>query len=461
MTSVSVARPSPKTACPRCAGALGIENADASEAPGGDAAGLRCQRCTTPYPVFGRIPCLVDDPALWRTLWMSRLESYSSAVEARVRDLRQEADGPGMMPRTRERLQRLAAAFAAQVDAVDALFEPIQAGADLLPAMAIPSRPEPDSPAGVLEGYENLFRDWVWGARECDLALELVRGALPPADEMRSVAIYGAGAGRLAVELHQGGGAEDTFAIGENPLPFLALDRILAGEPVRLVELPVSPSSEKDVAIERTLSRPYEPRPGFSLLFSDPLRPPFAPGSIDLVLTSWFIDTARTDLRQTAASINRVLRPGGLWINLGPLRFHGVASRACVIEEVLDVVLASAFEVTLSDRHELPSFDSPVSGVRRSETVFRVGARKLGEAAPVDIPDPMPPWVRNPTVPIPITPALIALGRTSMFTSGILSMIDGTRSVVDVARALGQAWRIEPGRLQNELRAFLAKLPSA
>ena len=73
----------------------------------------------------------------------------------------------------------------------------------------------------------------------------------------------------------------------------------------------------------------------------------------------------------------------------------------------------------------------------------------------------MPPWVANPLAPIPITPALVALGRTSMFTTSVLSMIDGERSVVDVARELGAAWHVEPGRLQDELRAFLARLPSS
>jgi hypothetical protein len=60
-----------------------------------------------------------------------------------------------------------------------------------------------------------------------------------------------------------------------------------------------------------------------------------------------------------------------------------------------------------------------------------------------------------------VTPALVALGRTSIFTSGVLSMIDGTRSIVDVARALGTAWGVEPARLHDELRVFLARLPSA
>ena len=102
------------------------------------------------------------------------------------------------------------------------------------------------------------------------------------------------------------------------------------------------------------------------------------------------------------------------------------------------------------DRQDLPYFDSPVSGSRRTDTVFRFAARKTAEAAPVDIPDPVPPWVSNPLVPIPITPALVALAKTSMFTTSVLSMIDGERSVVDVARELGAAWKADPGRLQDD-----------
>jgi hypothetical protein len=46
-----------------------------------------------------------------------------------------------------------------------------------------------------------------------------------------------------------------------------------------------------------------------------------------------------------------------------------------------------------------------------------------------------------------------------MFTTGVLSMIDGQRSIVDIARELAGAWGVEPARVQDELRAFLARLP--
>jgi SAM-dependent methyltransferase len=400
----------------------------------------------------------VPDPAFWRTLWLRRLDDYSASIELRVAALRHESRGSDLLPRTRQRLDRLAAGLEQQLEAVTALFSPLDVDPDLLSSTAIPSRPEAGSQVPVLEYHEHVFRDWVWGQRECAEALAFIGPAIPA--RVSRVAIYGAGAGRLAVDVHQRCEAGRTFALDVNPLPFLIADRLLAGEELELPEFPVDPNSADDVVIRRKLALPFPVRDGFALLFADALRPPFVAGSLDVVVTSWFIDVARTDLRQTAAAINRVLRPGGLWINIGPLRFQTVPSRAYTIEEAVEIAELGCFDVEANDRQNIPYLDSPVSGSRRNETVFRFVARKTGEAPAVEILDPVPPWVANTLVPIPVTPALVALGRTSIFTSGVLSMIDGTRSITDVARALGAAWGVEPGRLHEELRVFLARLPS-
>ena len=450
---VSSRGPAPLTdllCCPRCTGPLADADADG---------GYRCTRCTGAYPIFGRIPCLVDDPVLWRTIWLRRLDDYTSNIESRIKELGREAEDAQLLPRTGRRLQRIANGFAQQLEAVTALFEPLDAGADELVASAIPSRPEPGTQAAILECYEHIFRDWVWGEKECALTLDFVKPLVPAG--LERVAIYGAGAGRLAVDIHQASGAGRTLALDVNPLPFLVADKLLAGETVDLPEFPVDPNSDEVAVVARHLARPFAVRDGFSFVFADAVRPPLAAGSLDAVVTSWFIDVARVDLRQTAAAINRVLRPGGLWVNFGPLRFQTSLSRAYTIEEAHEIVAGSAFELVSHDRQDLPYFDSPVSGSRRTDVVFRFAARKTGEAPAVEIPDPAPPWVTNPLTPIPITESLVALGRTSMFTTGVLGMIDGQRSIVDVARELGRAWGIDPARLQDELRAFLARLPGS
>jgi len=302
-----------------------------------------------------------------------------------------------------------------------------------------------------------------WWARRHRLhffdVVDFIAPLVPPG--LERVAIYGAGAGRLAADVHQRCGPARTLALDVNPLPFLIADTLLAGRTVDLPEFPVDPNSDQVVVVGRHLERPYELRDGFSFLFADALRPPIPAGSLDAVVTSWFIDVARAELHQTAAAINRVLRPGGLWLNLGPLRFQTVLSRAYTIEEVHEIVGGSGFALSSHDRQEIPYLDSPVSGSKRRDLIFRFAARKTGDAPAAEIPDTTPPWVANPLAPIPVTPALVALGRTSMFTTGVLAMIDGQRSIVDVARELAAAWGVEPARLQDELRAFLARLPAS
>ena len=436
--------------CPRCEGALSSISSG----------GWGCTTCRTNYPTVGNIPCFVDDPTLWRTLWLRRFDDYSSNVELRVNALRAEAENPQLLPRTRMRLLRIAEGFVHQVEAVASLFESMDAdGGDPLSAMAIPSRPEGGSQTAVLECYENVFRDWVWGQEENALTLDFLKPLIPAG--AGRIGVYGAGAGRLAVDVHQHCGPGTTFALDVNPLPFLIANRMLSGETLTLPEFPVDPNSDNEVVIARDLVRPFVPRDGFGFVFADALRPPFRPGSLDVVVTSWFIDIARADIRQTAAAINRVLRPGGLWVNIGPLRFQTNLARAYSIEEVLELVGMSAFELLSSDKQRIPYFDSPASGSRRSDMVFRFVARKAAEAPATEVPDTAPPWVTNPMLPIPITQSMIALGRTSMFTSSVLGMIDGTRSIVEVAQALAAAWGVEPSRLHDELRAFFARLPAS
>ena len=98
-------------------------------------------------------------------MWLRRLDDYTTSIESRVQELQREAEAPHLLPRTRQRIQRVTEGFGQQAEAVTALFEPLDAGSDEMVASAIPSRPEPGQLA-ILECYEHLFRDWVWGSEE-------------------------------------------------------------------------------------------------------------------------------------------------------------------------------------------------------------------------------------------------------------------------------------------------------
>jgi len=448
-------------ACPRgCAGgALGREDDGGTD--------LCCPTCGRRYPLVGRIPCLVEDPSLWRAMALGRLDEYLAVNEARRRALAAEVAPPHLLPLTRDRLQRVAAALRADHDRLPALFADMKRGALIAPLSAIaPGRDQPGRDLPLLKNYENLFRDWAWGERENQRALDLV-ARLAPAPLGR-LAVHGAGAGRLAVDVHRTPAlaASRTFALDLNPLPLLVADRLLAGETLELDEYPVGPVSAADAVVRQTLRCPAPPPPGFTLLFADALHPPLPAGALDTVLTYWFIDAVAVDLRETAAAINRALRPGGIWINAGPLHFDTALSRFYTIDEARTIVAASGFALLSDVREDLPYFDSPHSGSRRTERVFGFAARKTGEAPALEPPAPgapagpgaIPAWVADPGLPVPPTPELAVQARSSAVTAGVLSLIDGRRSIADIARELGKSWGIEPEALVNQLRALLARL---
>jgi hypothetical protein len=432
-------------ACPRCAqGTLDLV-----------ANSLRCQTCQTRYPFVGTIPCLVPDPPLWQALWLNRLAEFVSDTRATLAGWRADADaGAAQRPaRTRVRIDRVIAACEDQRARVEALFEDLRQGQ----AQLLPTRPEPGANP-LLEFSENLFRDWVWGEKEAELTRSLVADLVdqPPG----RLAVYGAGTGRLGVDVHQSLAPSQTWALDLNPLPVLVGERLVRGETVTLPEFPVAPHGEEDVVIQRDLRCPMPVRDGFAFAFADALRPPFAPGSLDTVLTAWFVDATGRDFRETAAAVNRVLRPGGLWVNLGPLRFKESLAANYTIEEIWDLVASSAFELGKRGRTDVPYFDSPASGSRRVETVFWFAARKAGEAEPFVSPDDTtPPWIADASLPVPLPPPLVAFGQKSVFAGSVISLIDGARSLSEVANEMGRLWGFDSARILEQLRAFFATLP--
>lgn len=81
-------------------------------------------------------------------------------------------------------------------------------------------------------------------------------------------------------------------------------------------------------------------RPDFwSAVPNDPQVPS---GGFDYVVTLFFIDTA-TNVFATMEQIHALLKPGGAWINLGPLLWSG--GGLCKLELSLEEVLAAAEDI--------------------------------------------------------------------------------------------------------------------
>ncbi len=93
--------------------------------------------------------------------------------------------------------------------------------------------------------------------------------------------------------------------------------------------------------------------------------------------------------------------------------------------------------------------------------MFSFAARKTRETAYVSSSsEAEPPWITNPARPIPLTESLVAFGRKSVFAGSVISLLDGNRSLDDVAAEMGRLWGFDTPRIKDQLRAFFATLPS-
>jgi len=409
--------------------------------------------------MLGSLPCLVPDPAYWTALWLSRLEDYLEVTETRIRFMKKEVELEDILPRTRARLLRIIDAKSTERARIQELFAAIERSSPI-PRRMVPSRPEGlGGRLAVLEWYEHVFRDWAWGEPENTRLANLV--ARLATRKIDFLVVYGAGAGRLAFDVHRLLSPNHTLALDLNPLPFLVADRLIHGETLELDEFPVSPTTERCMVVRQHLQAPAKANAQLCLAIADALEPPLRPGSVDAVLTPWFIDSIPLDLRATLALVNRVLRPGGLWIQIGPLNFNTVLSRTYLIEEVLELAERSGFRVLSHFEERVPYFDSPFSGSWREETVYCLVGEKQAEARGIEARESVPKWVSDPQLPIPVLPELIAIARTTAFTTMVMSHIDGEQSIADIAASLSARLEMDKNELIDQLRAFFGKLPVA
>jgi hypothetical protein len=430
--------------CPACRSKLSV-------VPGG----LSCVDCATTYPRFGSLQCLVKEPDSYTALWLTRLQRYCATSGERRARMRAEAQEPDVASWLRESLSRLANALDFEESGLLSLFGPMATASRESSAISMLTSLG-DDPLQVVKYSEHLFRDWVWGDDERATTLGLVTPLLPK--PCSRLAVFGAGSARLAIDLGVGNHAAEIYALDLNPLPLLVADQLLSGHVVQLPEFPLAPLSEYDAVVHRRLK--FEaPRPaGLHLLLADALDAPFEPQCFDAVLTPWFIDDLPVDVGYTARTVNRALRPGGVWVNVGPLMFKQDVVRTCSIERVHQLAREAGFEILEASAQELPYFDSPVSATRRIDRTYAFSARKLTESAAVA-------WSAgegSPGLdlmrPVPVTPALSSALNQAVLIAGIASQVDGQRTLADIAMSLGRDWNVDASDLLRPLDELLTRL---
>jgi SAM-dependent methyltransferase/uncharacterized protein YbaR (Trm112 family) len=456
--SISVNTPANSLlACPRCQQPLPS-----------NAATLRCQDCNLDFPDLDGLPCLFPEPhaALgdWRTRWHLALHELALDEAANKRAL-----SACTRNSTGSRLRRLVKAYQTQQRELRKVLRPLDNFDSTDHATALALKTRLPSHHGLLSYAPNLFRDWCWGDVEnqalCDAILTAYQATVDehPLPSMLNVLILGAGAGRLSADIHRALAPKLTYALDSNPLLGLVAQRLWQGHKLKLVEFPMAPKSVACSAVEQQLADKSEPAghslDGLKFLLADALHAPFLPASFDLVITPWLTDVIDCGADELVPRINHLLKPGGIWLNTGSMTFAHADPASChSFEELTECAISQGFQASYHDEQQVPYLASPHSRHQRVETLCTSAWRKKADAAALPPYQHLPNWLALGQEPIPAIDAFTLQASTTRVHAFIMSLIDGERSIADIAKVLAEEQLMAAQDAEVALRGFLLKM---
>jgi ubiquinone/menaquinone biosynthesis C-methylase UbiE/uncharacterized protein YbaR (Trm112 family) len=437
-------------ACPRCDKSP-LEPADG---------GLRCTACKVDFPSIDGIPWMFADPEASLGEWRNRLQMALQQLSHEIAGLDTELKDTGLRQLTRRRVERYKKALDSHRRNLQKLLQPVDVqsmSGSYESYLALRTRLPSDQ--GLNTYYANIHRDWCWGDEENDASLRQIQAVAQDSADLGNTLVLGAGAGRLAYDIHRAFNCPSTVALDFNPMLLLVAKKVAAGEQLKMHEFPIAPRSLEDDAVLRTLSAPEIAGDGFELVLGDALRPPFAAGSFDTVVTPWLIDIITEDLSVFAARINKLLKKEGRWINFGSLAFHapGRAERYSP-EETKAIVAESGFSDPYVSEATIPYMCSPASRHARQERVFTFSAWKERK---VDNPArhrALPDWIVTGKEAVPLLQSFRTQAMTTQIYSFMMSLVDGKRSIEEMAVVLQKQGLMSKEEAVPAIRNFLTRM---
>ncbi len=437
-------------ACPRCDNAPLTANGD----------GFRCDACKTEFPALAGMPWMFAEPDASLGEWRNRLHFAIEKLSHDASRLKIEEKNKDLRPLTARRIERHRKSLESHQRKLKRILAPIEMGsrsANYESLLALRTRLPVDQ--GLNTYYPNIHRDWAWGDEENTASINQLRAVLHDNAELGDVLVIGAGAGRLAYDLHMQLDAGRTIAFDFNPMLMLVAQSVAGGDTLPMYEFPIAPRSLEDDVVLRKLSAPAPVREGFHLVLGDALRPPFVAGSFDTVVTPWIIDIVTEEFSRFAARINQLLKKDGRWVNFGSLAFHHPKHAFQYSpEETKAIVAESGFSDPYVSEATIPYMCSPASRHGRQEKVFTFSAYKERDVKAPPRHLALPDWLVTGKEAVPLMQSFRTQAMTTQIYSFIMSLIDGKRSINDMAKVLEKQQLMSRDEAIPAIRAFLTKM---
>jgi uncharacterized protein YbaR (Trm112 family) len=437
-------------ACPRCDKTPLDQNDDT----------LHCKACKIDFPALEGMPWLFADPQATLGEWRGRLQFSLQQLSHEIAGLEIELKSEDLHALTRRRVERYKKAIVAHKRSLQKLLRPVDVQSlhgNYESYLALRTRLPADQ--GLNTYYANIHRDWAWGDAENKASLQQIRSVLHDHANLGNVLVLGSGAGRLAFDVHTNFNCTLTVAMDFNPLLMLVANTMARGEQLKMYEFPIAPLALEDDVVLRTLSAPDIAGENFHLVCGDALRPPFPDQAFDTVVTPWLIDIIAEDFPVLAARINALLKKNGRWVNFGSLAFSSAKRQDRYSpEEAKAIVAENGFSDPYVSQATIPYMCSPASRHGRQEKVFSFSAYKERDVQKPERHKTLPDWLVTGEGPVPLTPSFRTQAMTTQIYSFIMSLIDGKRTIADMALVLENQKLMTKDEAEPAIRSFLTKM---
>lgn len=448
---------------------------------------MRCLKCPWHLEVVGGIPWFFVDSRLkydqWKVRIETRCETLGQEIECLEKNLKELSSSLletkkvteiTLKRMSRQRDLKKFELTSLQHWAESLTWERSQPQQDHLPPLAKKAFFDPMSYQQTLESYRtHALRDWSWQSEENAIFYDLVRPTAIPKSEDNPgppgvCLVAGCGSGRLLWDLATDPEVPWSALVGFDINPYLLHigATVIAGDSLDLIEWPVAPRLGYETGSRHTLRLP-QTKPlkiPLHLWAGDWLNPPFSPGSLAAIITPWIIDILPEIPQHSIVRIFDLLEPGGLWTFAGSTAFQkGAPQDRWSRGEFLAAVQDAGFEVQVSQEKDIPYLHSPCEAQKRWENILVFRARKplVGNPARGTQSSSLgkwPPWLIDHQISIPRNTLFKNQAHHHKILSLTLDLIDGKRSVADMAAVIAPPVGVSPEAACRSVAAFLQAL---
>lgn len=363
-----------KAVCPACRGALSREPSD-----------LRCSACSRQYPVVGHVPILVSrsQPYLIETVLVG--ERQLSLWEDYLRQIR-GAMGHEALAFRLPVFRSLSAALEHNLGVGRQLHDAALARIDvraLVQHVARGASGKGDIPTGYgLDAVARYLRaDW-GGSAQAEIQIAAVEEPVfaqveKYCDRRGSATMLGAGTGRYLADL---GRRFDQVLGVDLSYFFVSAFHHLKSEPIRIFDVVVGrPVSSATITTEVVASMPDAVKAATNVAYvvADATQLPVADQSQDAVVSIYFADVVPWPA--LLKEVSRILKPGGRFINYGPLDYHSLNLETVLTpEEIKEVVQRFGFRFEEEHWGKMKIFDFDPEGTSHQYRIWSFVTTKLG-----------------------------------------------------------------------------------